>query len=136
VIDYPGWEADYEKICADLFSQIPAERITWISLGCLRFMPSLKPIMQKRFPKSRLSLAEWITGMDGKMRYFKPKRIEIYRKMMKMIRTHSSDRVPTVYLTMESPEVWRRVFGTEHTKESVCKMLDKAGSTPELNLAK
>lgn len=125
IIDYPGWEAGYGEVIEDLFSKIPAEKIAWISLGCLRFMPALKTLMQERFPKSELPLAEWVTGMDGKMRYFKARRIEIYRKVADMIREKSAD-VP-LYLCMESPEVWRKVFGREHTKGSVCALLDRAG---------
>ena len=126
IIDYPEWEKDYEKTFEAIFSQIPEEKIAWISLGCLRFMPELKNIMQSRFPKSKLPLAEWITGMDGKMRYFKPRRIEIYRKAVEMIRKHSKGKA-TLYLSMETPEVWHQVFGGEYNKASICALLDNAG---------
>lgn len=128
VIDYPGWEKDYEDTLKKIFTSIHAESIAWISLGCLRFMPELKTIIQQRFPKSQLPLAEWITGMDGKLRYFKPRRIEIYRTLTEKIRALAPG--VTIYLSMESPEVWSRVFGGEHSKESVCRMLDKAGRKP------
>ncbi len=125
IIDYPGWEADYGEVIENLFSKIPADAIAWISLGCLRFMPALKTLMRERFPKSELPLAEWVTGMDGKMRYFKARRIEIYREVADMIREKSKHA--TLYLCMESPEVWRKVFGLEYTKSSVCALLDHAG---------
>ena len=130
IIDYPGWEKDYQEVIDEIFVAVPAERIAWISLGCLRFMPALKPIMEDRFPKSKLSLGEWAAGMDGKMRYFKPRRIEIYRKAVEMIRRQDSS--VTLYLSMESPEVWRRVFGGTHTKNSVCELLDQAGRPAKL----
>jgi spore photoproduct lyase len=124
IIDYPGWEKDYEEVIADLFHAIAPERIGWISLGCLRMMPELKPIMEDRFPKSKLPAAEWIKGMDGKLRYFKPSRIEIYKTIVRMIR----ERAPhvTLYLSMESPEVWEQVFGQAVTRETVCQLLDSA----------
>ncbi len=125
IIDYPGWEKDYSEILEKLFAEIPAVSVAWISLGCLRMMKGLKPIMQQRFPKSNLATAEWIRGMDGKLRYFKPRRIEIYRAMAAAIRRLAPE-VP-LYLCMESPEVWRRVFGAEPTREGICKMLDTAG---------
>lgn len=125
IIDYPHWEKDYQKTIDFIFQNIPEEKIAWISLGCLRFMPNLKKIMQERFPKSKLPLAEWITGMDGKMRYFKPRRIEIYREIIKQIR-HFSQKV-TLYLSMESPEVWKQVFGYEMNRTGICQMLDQAG---------
>lgn len=124
IIDYSSWEEDYFEVIDEIFSIIPEEKIAWISLGCLRFMPELKTIMQKRFPKSQLALAEWIPGMDGKFRYLKHRRIEIYQKMVEKIRRQSSGT--TLYLSMESPEVWRRVFGEEPTKFSVCELLNRA----------
>ena len=126
IIDDAGWEEEYGEVVEKIFDKIPAEKIAWVSLGCLRFMPELKTIMQNRFPKSKLALAEWISGMDGKMRYLKSRRITIYREMVKNIRRRSNE--VTIYLTMESPEVWQRVFGGEHTKGSVCEMLNAAGS--------
>ena len=127
IIDYPGWEKEYGEVIDQIFDEIPEEKIAWVSLGCLRFMPELKSIMQERFPKSTLSLAEWITGMDGKMRYLKSRRIEIYRKMVEKIRDRSKADGVTLYLTMESPEVWHEVFGERHSKLSVCEMLNAAG---------
>ncbi len=124
IIDYPGWEQDYGEVARDLFRAVPAEKIGWISLGCLRMMPELKPIMEDRFPKSKLPAAEWIKGMDGKLRYFKPSRIEIYKIMTRMIRELAPD--VTLYLSMESPEVWEQVFGSPVTRESVCQLLDTA----------
>jgi spore photoproduct lyase len=44
------------------------------------------------------------------MRYFKPIRVEMYRKALSWIRA-VAPRVP-VYLCMEKPEVWFRVFGS------------------------
>lgn len=126
IMDYLGWEKDYGEVIDEIFARIPGKRIAWISLGCLRFMPALKSIMENRFPKSKLPLGEWIQGMDGKMRYFKPRRIEIYRKAVERIRRQNSS--VTLYLSMESPEVWRRVFGGTHTKNSVCRLLDQAGT--------
>ncbi len=126
MIDYSGWENEYEEVLDLLFDSLPEEKIAWISLGCLRFMPELKTIMQDRFPKSKLALAEWITGMDGKMRYLKSRRIRIYREMVEKIRSRSKNG--TIYLTMESPEVWHEVFGGNHSKGSVCEMLNNAGA--------
>jgi len=127
IIDYEGWEKDYEEVIDLALTGIPAEKIAWISLGCLRMMPALKNVMRDRFPKSPLPRAEWIKGMDGKLRYFKPRRVEIYKKALAMIRKHSEE--VTVYLCMESPEVWKHVFGKEATKESVCALLDRAADS-------
>lgn len=124
LIDQEGCEQAYEEIVTKLFKAVPKEKIAWISLGCLRFMPELKPIMENRFPKSPLPAGEWVRGMDGKMRYFKPRRIEMYEFMKRIILGQAPD--VTLYLSMESTEVWREIFGAEHTKETVGRLLDDA----------
>lgn len=129
MIDYPGCEKDYEETLKKIHAKIPASSIAWISMGCLRFMPELKPMMQSRFPKSSLPLAEWVTGTDGKMRYFKPRRIEMYKTMKLLIEKYFPG--VTLYLSMESFEVWEKVFGKEFTKQDVCRLLDQAGQKTE-----
>lgn len=124
LIDREGCEKEYEEMITKLFESVPEEKIAWISLGCLRFMPELKPIMETRFPKSPLPAGEWVRGMDGKMRYFKLRRIEMYDFMKRMIRARAPE--VTLYLSMESTEVWQEIFGGEHTKESVSRLLDEA----------
>ena len=109
LIIYPGCEEDYRKVIEQIFVHVSADNIVWISLGTLRFMPSLKSIIQKRFPDSRIVYGELISGLDGKMRYFKPLRIALYRKMVTWIK----ERAPQVriYLCMEDDEVWRKSLG-------------------------
>jgi spore photoproduct lyase len=72
-------------------------------------MPGLKPVVMERYPTSKLFCGEIIRGLDGKMRYFKPIRIAMYRKMAAWIRECGPD-VP-VYLCMESREVWEKSIG-------------------------
>ena len=85
--------------------------ILWISLGVLRFPPSGKKVIEERFPKSRIAYGEMIPCADGKLRYLQPVRVDIYRKMLSWIREH--DNRVYVYLCMESPAVWERVFGPD-----------------------
>jgi len=68
----------------------------------------LKEMMRKRFPSSFLPLGELVPSEDGKMRYFKPIRVGMYRKVLDWIRDKNS-AIP-VYACMESPSVWREVF--------------------------
>jgi spore photoproduct lyase len=65
--------------------------------------------MRNRFPGSRLLTGEQVLCRDGKLRYFQPLRVEMYRQMLGWIRREA----PTVnvYLCMESKEVWEQVFG-------------------------
>jgi spore photoproduct lyase len=109
MIEYPGWERDYEQMLEQTFSTLDWRRISWLSLGVLRDTPSLKRLMRERFPQTRLLTGEQVLCPDGKLRYFQPLRVDMYRKMLQWIRRAA----PTVkvYLCMESKEVWEQVFG-------------------------
>jgi spore photoproduct lyase len=65
--------------------------------------------MRRRFPATTLLSGEQVLCPDGKMRYFYPLRVAMYRKVLGWIR----QAAPTVfvYLCMESREVWEQVFG-------------------------
>jgi spore photoproduct lyase len=56
-----------------------------------------------------LIYGEFIRGLDNKMRYFKPIRIEMYRNLFTQIRKYVKDVF--VYLCMENRDVWERSFG-------------------------
>ena len=109
MIEYPGWEIDYQAMVERIFAVVDQRRIAWLSMGVLRNTPVLKRIMRERFPSTRLLSGEQVLCPDGKMRYFQPLRVSMYRKMLRWIR----DASPTVfvYLCMESKEVWEQVFG-------------------------
>jgi len=49
------------------------------------------------------------------MRYIKPLRVNIYKKMLSWIREYSKDVF--VYLCMEPKEIWKKVFNLD-LKES------------------
>jgi spore photoproduct lyase len=109
MIEYPGWERDYEDMLEQLFATVNWRRIAWLSMGVVRMTPALKRIMRERFPRSSLSTGEQVLCPDGKLRYFHPLRVAMYRTMFGWIRRAA----PTVkvYLCMESREVWQQVFG-------------------------
>jgi spore photoproduct lyase len=109
MIEYPGWELDYRALVERLFSVVDHRRVSWVSLGVLRETPGLKRVMRRRFSSTRLLSGEQALCPDGKMRYFYPLRVSMYRKMLGWIR----EALPTVfvYLCMESKEVWEQVFG-------------------------
>jgi spore photoproduct lyase len=109
MVIYEGCEVDYQKVVKQLFARIRPENIVWISLGTFRFMPSLKPLVVRRFPASKIVYGEFITGLDNKMRYFKPLRIALYRQMVAWIRDAAPD--VTVYFCMEDDEVWEECMG-------------------------
>jgi spore photoproduct lyase len=127
LILYKGWEKDYRRLVRDLFTSVSARNIVWISLGSFRFMPSLKPVIRKRFQKSRIIYGEFVPGLDGKMRYFKPLRTGLYRKMAAWIRDLAPDVM--LYFCMEDEEVWERVLGfVPEARGGLPRMLDESAA--------
>lgn len=125
LIIYDGCEADYKRVVQQLFSRISPENIAWISLGALRFMPSLKPVVERRFPNSKIMYGEFILGLDGKMRYFKPIRIDLYGKLVSWIREYAPH--VCVYFCMEDDDVWQKSMGfTPSDIGGLPKMLDES----------
>ncbi len=125
LVRFKGWQEEYQQVVDTLFRHIPADNIAWISLGSLRFMPALKEIAWRRFPGTKIFSDEFVLGLDGKKRYFRPLRVELYRFLYQRIR-HFSQEV-CVYLCMESEEVWQEVFGfTPAALGGLPRMLDKA----------
>jgi len=109
LIPHNGWREGYLKTIELMDRYLERKEIIWISMGSLRFMPDLKPIIRKRHPGTAILNGEFITGLDGKIRYFKPIRIELYHFMRKNLEKWHSDL--GLYLCMESDEVWRKSMG-------------------------
>ncbi len=125
MIIYDGCEEDYRQVVIQLFSTVSPENIVWISLGTFRFMPALKPVIQKRFPGSKIIYGEFISGLDNKMRYFKPLRIDLYQKMVSWIKEAAPDVL--VYFCMEDDEVWKKSLGfIPSERGGLPKMLDES----------
>ncbi|MBN2417006.1 hypothetical protein JXO52_14270 [bacterium] len=99
----------YREMVDALFRRIDPGRIAWISLGALRYPPSLREVMLRRFPESSILYDEMIRGRDGKMRYLRPKRIGLFRTVYDRIREYSRDLF--IYFCMEPPWVWDAVTG-------------------------
>jgi len=134
IIWHPGWQEGYRHTIELLFATVPKDRIVWISLGALRFIPHLKTIATERFPGSSFFFEEFITGLDGKSRYFRPQRMEMYAFLANELIKRATDRT-CIYFCMESDPVWREIFGfTPDEKGGLAKMLDRAAAFPTTQL--
>ncbi len=123
LIRYSGWEEEYAEVIEWLLKMVDPHKISWISLGSLRFPPSLKLLLKQRFPHIKIIYDEFIRGKDGKLRYFKPLRLELYKKIVSFIKGYGGRRIP-LYFCMESKEVWRKVMDwVPKGKEDVEKFL-------------
>ena len=104
-----SWERDYHGMVEQIFQSVDPKRVIWISMGGLRFPPSMRPIIQERFPGSRILLGELFPGKDGKLRYLETIRVHMFQKMLSWL--HEIDPTLFVYLCMETHQVWKAVFG-------------------------
>ena len=107
---HEGWQETYPDLIKQLFEVVDPANVTWISIGSLRFPPEMKDKVLEKFPRSKIMFAELIRGMDGKMRYPKPLRLEMYRTVYSALREYGSDDL-FIYFCMESAEIWERVMG-------------------------
>jgi spore photoproduct lyase len=110
VIAYSGWKEGYRATVELLKKHIPPESVVWISIGSLRFMPRLKAIAHAAFPNTSIYTGEFVSGLDGKMRYVQEIRLELYTCLVGWLREYSKDIL--LYYCMESPSVWRQTMGS------------------------
>lgn len=136
IIYHPGWEQAYDETISRLFSRVPREKICWISMGALRFLPALRQIAVQRFPNASFFHEEFVPGLDGKYRYFRSLRTEMYKRLYDRLQRLASSRT-CIYLCMESDEIWQEVFGyTPEERGGLKAMLDRSvsaarGHSPE-----
>ncbi len=125
LVRFPSWQAGYRRSVEALYDHVPPGDIAWISLGALRYPAALDRVIRERFPGSPLPLGELVPGLDGKLRYFRPLRVELFRFVHREIRRRDL-RTP-VYLCMESPEVWRASLGdAPPSAAALSRLLDRA----------
>ncbi len=110
LIHYAGCEKDYKDTIERLLDRIDPTGIAWISLGSLRFPSSLHSIIQERFPETKIIHTEMIKGTDGKLRYFRPLRLEMYKSVVRSIKENGGQNIP-LYFCMEGESIWREVLG-------------------------
>ena len=109
MIAYPHAERDYVRLVDELLSIIPAECISFLSMGTLRMTPALRNVARRRFPNDPMLLGEEVLGADGRLRAFGALRIRLYRALQDRFE-RAGARFPA-YLCMENSAVHERVFG-------------------------
>ena len=109
LIYFENWESEYHALIDLIFSYLRPNSVAWISAGSFRYTPALKELIQARFPEDELSRSgEMVQGSDGKYRYFKTVRQEMFASIRKKI--NSVDPRLFLYLCMESKRMWQNVF--------------------------
>ncbi len=126
IIYHQGWQEGYRYTIKKLFARVPAEAICWISFGALRYLPSLKHITADRFPASRFFYQEFVEGLDGKFRYFRPQRVAMYKFILAELKKYVHADT-CMYFCMENDVIWNEVFGfTPDDHGGLPVMLDRA----------
>lgn len=124
LIEHPDWEKGYGQTCQMIGDYLAGATVAWVSLGCFRYLPGLKEVMLARHPETAIYNGEFIRGGDGKMRYPRPLRTKMYRFLNQSLRkVLPADTV--VYMCMESPRVWRDVFGHDPQTEGLSALMDE-----------
>ena len=122
LIYFPGWEEAYQRTVERLGAAVPSRAIAWISLGGLRLLAPLRQLMLQRFPQSRIAAQEMVLAPDGKLRYFKGLRVEMYARLREWLNQATPEAL--LYLCMESPRVWQEAFGFTPDGQSLSRLLD------------
>jgi spore photoproduct lyase len=107
IIRCEDWFNNYNAMLNTLFDRLDITKIKFVSLGGFRFLPSLAHVIRERNPQNNLLLGEFVPCIDGKYRYFRPARSEIYREICKIIRRRGNG-IKT-FLCMETSEVWKEM---------------------------
>ena len=108
IVFFNGWKTAYLDLIKAISRVIDPSRLAWWSLGALRFPYSLREYIFKHRDSS-LFEGELIKGHDGKYRYFKPLRLELFHYTKQKIQSLISQEVP-LYLCMEDKEVWQEIL--------------------------
>ena len=122
IIIYPGFEKDYYYLMEDIGSIIDLNRVIWVSMGLLRFMPKLYTLFLLEGRRNLLH-GEFVRGEDGKYRYIKAERIRVYKMLYELLKNKEENLF--VYLCMERPDIWREVTGMDvATTEGLVALFD------------
>lgn len=108
IIRIPGWEDQYKHMVEELLTTLDAGLIDNITLGTPKHNKMLFEAIKKRFPDSPTILGEIFPSTDGKYKYLKFQRIDIYKKIISWIKEFSQDI--KIELSIESDEVKEMVF--------------------------
>lgn len=109
LLHFEEWQSEYKKLIDNIAERFLPHEIAWVSIGSLRFTKGLRKISMERFPKSKIMMDEMTPSLDGKIRYFRPIREEMYATISQYLQKKIA-KVPH-YLCMETKAVWKNVFG-------------------------
>lgn len=109
IFHFEGWEKAYQDLLENIFDQLKISMFYSFSLSTFRYTPMLKSKILAQNPHTWILHDEFVPGVDGKYRYFKPIRLKIYNFLVDQILRHYPSAF--IYLSSEPENIWRRVLG-------------------------
>lgn len=125
ILWYPEWKQEYLDVVSRILGAVAdTSRIAWWSLGGFRSSPALKALLKKTNAHLPLfAMGELVQGEDGKIRYYRPIRVEFYSAIREEVESRDPD-IP-LYLCMESPEVWGEAGMMRRIPRGLVRYLDE-----------
>jgi spore photoproduct lyase len=129
ILWYPEWKQEYLDVVSRILGAVSdTSRIAWWSLGGFRSSPALKALLKQTNDHLPLfAMGELVRGEDGKIRYYRPIRVEFYSAIREMVERRDPD-IP-LYLCMESPEVWEEAGMMKRIPKGLVRYLDERAET-------
>ena len=102
-------DTPYSDMIQEIFSTLDLTKIRDIGIGTIRYKKGLRQkVLAER--NTDLFFNEFIVGLDGKERYFKKIRIDMYKNIVNSINEYGKF---DIYLGMEPQYIWDEVFKKE-----------------------
>ena len=101
IVDSPDLGEEYRELIKELCRVLPTERLSYLSLGVVRFTSSVYRQMEKNYPHSQILRQELIKGLDGKVRYSHPHRNKIFSQVKSLCLDQGIPE-EKIYLCMEN----------------------------------
>lgn len=97
-----GWETEYRQLLDQLFTRVSPDDLDFVILGTFRFPRGFDRTIEERFPNRNFLREEFVEGPDGKFRYPRSLRTEVFDTLSGWLEGEGID--PD--LCMEPDYVW------------------------------
>jgi spore photoproduct lyase len=100
IIDAPAVEAEYGELLADLSRSVDLTKVSYLSLGVVRFTKQVYTQVKVNYPTSSILDGSLKVSFDGKVRYAKPHRLWLLRTIQRLA-VEAGVPAQATYLCME-----------------------------------
>ncbi len=125
----PDWKDQYRELVSQISKYFEPKDVPYMSVGSLRFQPEQRHMMKERFPmKSLVNTKEMSPGPDGKLRYAKELRQEMYQFLIREFKGQNS--AWNIFMCMEAHDTWLAAY--EKTPRKVKGLEDLFSPRPSI----